>query len=89
MKQFLMAVVILSIVVGGFALMVEAVSCPEPVRYERYVVESGDTLWIIAQESDMWNKMDGQQIIIDMKEESNCTAMIYPGQVVYIPMYND
>lgn len=89
MKKLLTVLLIAGILIGGFTLVVKALQTPEPVSYERYVVEKGDTLWGIAHQSDMWNKMDASIIIDDMQEKSDCTATIYPGQVVYIPMYNN
>lgn len=89
MKKLLTVLLIAGIIIGGFAFVVRAMQTPEPVSYERYVVEKGDTLWGIARRSDMWNKMDAFIIIDDMQERSECTATIYPGQVVYIPMYNN
>ena len=89
MKKLLTVLLIAVIIVGCFAVVVKSMQTPEPVSYERYVVEKGDTLWGIARHSDMWNKIDASYIIDDMQEKSNCTATIYPGQVVYIPMYND
>lgn len=76
------------IVVSAYAI-VHNWNDPEPVDYVEYVVEPGDTLWGIARNSDKWNKMDASIIIDDMCEASNCTATIYPGQVVYIPMYEN
>lgn len=89
MKKLLTGLLIVGIIVGGFALVINAMKVPDPVSYERYVVQKGDTLWDIAHQSDMWNKMDASIIIDDMQERSECTATIYPGQVVYIPMYNN
>ena len=89
MKKLLTGLLMAVIILGCFAFVVKAMQTPEPISYERYVVEKGDTLWGIAHQSDMWNKIDASYIIDDMQEKSNCTATIYPGQVVYIPMYND
>ncbi len=89
MKKLLTGLLIVVIIIGCFSVIVNGMKAPEPVSYERYVVEKGDTLWGIARQSDMWNKIDASYIIDDMQEKSNCTALIYPGQVVYIPMYND
>lgn len=89
MKKLLTVLLIAGILIGVFTLVVKALQTPDPVSYEPYVVEKGDTLWGIAHQSDMWNKMDASIIIEDMKEKSDCTATIYPGQIVYIPMYND
>ena len=85
MKFIIISTIIILVCV---ILMANSFSMPEPVSYESYVVKSGDTLWEIAQQSDGWNKYDGHDIIDDICERSNCTATIYPGQVVYIPMYN-
>lgn len=89
MKKLLIVLLIAGILIGVFTLVVKALQTPDPVSYELYVVEKGDTLWGIAHQSDMWNKMDASIIIEDMKEKSDCTATIYPGQIVYIPMYNN
>ena len=85
MKFIIIATIIILVCV---ILMANSFSMPEPVSYESYVVKAGDSLWVIAQQSDGWNKYDGHDIIDDICERSNCTATIYPGQVVYIPMYN-
>lgn len=89
MKKLLIVLLIAGILICVFTLVVKALLTPDPVSYERYVVEKGDTLWSIAHQSDMWNKMDASIIIDDMQERSNCTATIYPGQIVYIPMYEN
>ncbi len=61
---------------------------PAPVEYERYVVQSGDTLWEIAHSSDGYNSVNIQVIIDDLCKKSELEGnYIYPGQVVYIPMY--
>lgn len=89
MKKVLTVLFIMALIIGMFALIANAMKVPEPAYYERYVVQRGDTLWGIARNSDLWNKVDASYIINDMQERSNCTSTIYPGQVVYIPMYND
>ena len=71
-------------------LLFAAVRFPDPVRYEQYVVQSGDTLWGIAKNSDMWNKTDAYNIIDDMIEKSriNEDHILQPGDIVYIPYYS-
>lgn len=83
------AVIFVAIVVFTVCVISTTWGEPEPVEYMEYVVEPGDTLWGIARQSDMWNKIDASIIIDDMCEISNCTAAIYPGQIVYIPMYGE
>ena len=61
---------------------------PHPVDVERYVVESGDTVWGIATLSDGWNNIDPRFIVDDIMRLSDCSATFHPGQVVFIPMYN-
>lgn len=61
---------------------------PEIIDYEEYIVERGDTLWVIAAQSNGYDFMDTRKIVDDIEEESGCTAYIYPGQKVYIPIYD-
>lgn len=83
------SVIIIGLIFLSFALVFNSMKEPTPVDYIEYIVEPGDTLWEIARASDMWNKMDASIIIDDMCERSDCTATIYPGQIVYIPMYGE
>ena len=45
MKKLLTGLLIAVVIIGGFAVIVNGMKAPEPVSYERYVVEKGDTLW--------------------------------------------
>lgn len=60
---------------------------PTPVDYDAYIVQTGDTLWEIGSMSNGWNHFDNTCIIEHIQERSNVTALIYPGQVVYVPIY--
>lgn len=88
MKKIICVVLCVIALVGIVFLFVNAFKVPEPTHYKKCVVERGDSLWTIARQSDMWGKIDASYIIEDMKERSNCTSDINPGQIVYIPMYN-
>ena len=54
------------------------------MKYEEYVVSTGETLWSIASE----NKMDGQDVreyIYELRKLNNLDdCMIYPNQVIKI-----
>lgn len=56
--------------------------------YESYVVETGDTLWGIAEEY----KPDGmgyREYIYLLKEHNGIGADIYPGQAISVPVYKE
>lgn len=52
--------------------------------YVEHVVSGGETLWDIAvmYRSDA----DPRQVIYEIKQASECGAVIYPGQVVRVPV---
>lgn len=81
----LMACIVIALCLVLFCTII---SEPEITGYKEYRVKSGDTLWMVASESNGYNKIDTRKIIDDIEEESGCTAYIYPGQVVYIPIYD-
>ena len=62
---------------------------PQPIGFDKYSVKSGDTVWGIARLSNGWNNIDGSYIVEDIMSASNCTELIHPGQVVYIPVYSN
>ena len=58
-----------------------------PSYFEAYRVQSGDTLWAIAEKSNGFGTIDRREIIAQMELYSGVTADIQPGDIVYIPMY--
>ena len=85
----LMTCLVITLCIVLFCTVVSDIySKPEITGYKEYRVKSGDTLWIIAAESNGYDSMDTRKIIDDIIEESDCSGYIYPGQVVYIPIYD-
>ena len=88
MKKIITTCLVAVMIISLFAVCANAMKKPDIIGYDTYRVRSGDTLWDIAKQSNGWNNLDAHEIIDDMEDESNCTATIYPGQVVYIPIYD-
>lgn len=88
MKKIFIGIVITIALLTTIMVGCSHLKTPDIIGYEDYVVQPGDTLWNIAKESNGWNAVDTREIIHDIKSESNCTADIYPGDVIYIPVYD-
>lgn len=54
-------------------------------RFATYYVESGDTLWEIAEKNNVNNK-DVRKLIYEIKELNNIDTMLYIGQEIIIPL---
>lgn len=90
MKKFIAIVIVSVAVIGLFALTAECLKTPEPVGYEVVIVQKGDTLWGIGAEyCNKWNCIDNQTIVSMMREKSNCSSNIQPGQRIYVPIFED
>lgn len=81
----LMACIVIALCLVLFRTII---SEPEITSYKEYRIKSGDTLWMVASESNGYNKIDTRKIIDDIEDKSDCSADIYPGQIVYIPIYD-
>lgn len=81
-------VVVATLLVALTVVGIQSWGKPEPIDYEEYIVSSGDTLWEIAMESNGWNRIENSYIVDDIQVASDCTALIHPGQVLYIPVYD-
>ena len=82
------ATVIVIVLLTATIIGISSWGKPQPVAYDSYVVSYGDTLWEIAMESNGWNKIDNTYIVEDIIAESECSTLIHPGQVVYVPVYD-
>ena len=91
MKKFITLFVWLVIIANSIALL--CVACTnrtnkEIISYEKYIVQSGDTLTSIAKTfSENSEKYDIREVIWDIEDYNNCTALIRVGQVLMIPQY--
>lgn len=74
---------------GVFLYCWHVLYVPDPIDYVEYVVQEGDTLWDIAHQSNGFNKVDIREIIDDIEDKSNCSGSIVPGDIVYIPVYEN
>jgi len=61
---------------------------PMPVDYFTVKVDEGDSLWYLGSLSNGWNHIDNTYVIKDIQTRSECTSLIYPGQTLYIPIYD-
>ena len=53
-------------------------------RYARYTVQGGDTLWAIAKHYRP--DADPREIVWEIQQASDTTALIRPGQVLLVPV---
>ncbi len=53
-------------------------------RYARYTVQGGDTLWSIAK--TYRPDADPREIVWEIQQASDATALIRPGQVLLVPV---
>lgn len=70
-------------------ILVLILSYDKPIDYEVYTVKSGDTLWAIAEKSNGFGRIDRKEIIAEIEIRSGVTAIIYPGDTVFIPVYEE
>lgn len=91
--QAIVSVVVVIVVLGGVlggTIYIMVSNTAAKYTYQRtvtYYVGQGDTLWVIAQNySDPKIRMCG---VIDIIEDINdCTADIYPGDTLEIPVFD-
>lgn len=79
----------LALVIMALALIVGTLTAPDPYAYDETVphwVEQGETLWGIARKYST-PKQDVRKVVTLIEEMNNCTATIYPDQLLYIPVF--
>ena len=86
-------IILLAMSIATIVMLVIAIASyndvPTIVDSRPYQVQSGDTLWDIAQMSNGYGDMDIRNIVYDIQQLSNCTAIINSGDIIYIPTYAD
>ena len=88
-KFIVEAALLLSITIIIVVSLINLFKVPSPIYFKKYVVEKGDTLWSIASLSNGYDKMDTREIVEAIEQKNNTSATIFPGQIIYIPMYED
>lgn len=83
MKNRTMLIAMLLIGIIGITAAIKNNSYAEPISYDIHVVENGDTLWKIAEQSNGYGHIDTRKIIEDM----NCGANIHKGDIINVPIY--
>jgi len=84
---FLLMMILMIIFLGVFYLAVNS-ETPEPISYTTYIVKPGDTIdKILHTKCDAYGIYRLFDIRKDLYTKSNCTALINPGDKIYIPQY--
>lgn len=85
MKQ---VVIVLVIIFCSTILIGELI--PDKYEYQetlQYQVHNGDTLWSIAEQFSSNEHHDIRQVIYMIRDINSCSANIYPGQQLNIPVF--
>ena len=82
--RWIMAILVLVLVCAVMQAFIPRILANNEQVYIEHTVESGQTLWDIAvmYRSDA----DPRQVIYEIKKASGCDSVIYPGQVVRVPV---
>lgn len=87
-KRHNLALVII-LTIGLLTAIIGTVTASDPYEYTEttaYWVEPGDTLWKIARKYSN-PRQDVRQVIALIEELNDCTATIYPGDYLRIPVF--
>lgn len=86
----IIALVISIIILLALATTALGLNTAQSLQEEQYLIvsiESGDTLWDIAQ-SNSPDHMDTRKVIYQIKQVNDLdNGYIYPGQTIKIPLY--
>lgn len=92
--QAIVSVIAVIMVVGGvlggtiYLMVSNAVTRYAYSRTVTYYVEQGDTLWTIAQGYSDPKNQDVRRVIDIIEDINDCTADIYPGDALEIPVFD-
>lgn len=92
-RRDLIKKIILAVVTIGLLITVSIAACNNRPNYDfsetdTYRVESGDTLWTIANQY-YDNSHDIRKVIGIIEEINETSALIYPGDILEIPIFED
>lgn len=83
---YLLIMIVLFSSVFFMTLKVLEPKVPDIVNWEKYMVKSGDTLWSITPYKEGYDIRD---LIDCIQNHNNIDAMIFPGDIIEIPMWED
>lgn len=86
-KGVLKYILCILIIILMILFLADGIKQPEIIGYKDVLIQNGDTLWsVCANNSENFN--DIRTCIYDTKEINNIGSIIYPGQVLKIPIYD-
>ena len=90
-ERLILMLLLFSVLIAVFMIKTKAESRQASnIVYKPYTVNVGDTLnEIVINECNISNKQDIRKIVYDIEQYNDCTALIKPNQVLYIPDYKN
>ncbi|MGM9551953.1 MAG: LysM peptidoglycan-binding domain-containing protein [Clostridia bacterium] len=86
-KKFLFSVVIAVLWVLLIVMIVHSFIKPQVVRWDYHAVDTGDTLWKIAEEHNPDYTGDIREITYQIKKANGMKdSVVYVGQVLEVPV---
>lgn len=83
---YLLIMIVLFSSVFFMTLKVLEPKIPDVASWEKYMVKNGDTLWSITPYKEGYDIRD---LIDCIQNHNNIDAMIFPGDIIEIPIWED